>query len=72
VQRADIGVIERRDGVRLALKTIIELARGNLDRDESAEPGVGTEVYLAHAAFADHRHNLVMTKLLAGGQGHKD
>jgi len=65
-------MIERRDGVRLPLETIVKLPRGNLDRDRPAEPRVGAEIDLAHAAFADHRHDLVVTKLLAGAQGHKD
>ena len=72
VQRADVGMIERGDGARLALEAIVELARGNLDRDGPVEARVGAEVHLAHAALADHRQNLVVTKLFAGGQGHKD
>ena len=54
--------------LRLALKAIVELARGNLDRDGPAEARVGAEVHLAHAALADHRHDLVVTELFAGGK----
>ena len=59
-------MIERRNGVRLALESVVELVRGNLDRDGPAEPRIRAEIDLAHAAFADHRQNFVVTKLLAG------
>src|SRR5580765_5675510 len=40
--------------------------------DRPAKTRVGAEIYLAHTAFADHRQNLVVTKLLAGEQWHTD
>src|SRR5207237_4026899 len=72
VQCADIRVIERGNGLCLALKAIVELTRRNLDGNGPAEAGVYAEVHLAHTALADHRDDLVVTKLFAGRQRHSD
>ena len=68
MQAANVGMAERRDGLRFALKTIIELAQGRFNRDGPAQSRVGAEIDLAHAAFADHRDDLVVTKLFTGGR----
>jgi hypothetical protein len=40
VQRADVGMIQRRHGARLALEAIAELFGGNLDGDFAVQPRV--------------------------------
>jgi len=53
VQGADAGVIERRDGPRLALEPAAELRFRNLDCDDAVEASIGCLVDLAHSSSAD-------------------
>jgi hypothetical protein len=71
VERADVGMIQRGDGPRLAFKTVVEFARGNLDGDGPAEACVGAVVHLAHAALADQSRDLIRAKLVSGRKPHR-
>ena len=51
-------MIQRGDGVGLALEAFAEALVGNLDRDVAVQPGVARLVDLAHAARADGREDL--------------
>ena len=59
VERADVRMGERRDGLRLAVETRAELriggerARQHLQRDRTIETRVGRVVHLAHSASAE-------------------
>ncbi len=59
VQRADMGVIQTRDGLRFALESpahvgvVGEVLGQHLDGNRAAEPRVGGLVDLAHPAGAD-------------------
>ena len=66
VERADVGVVERGDGLGFALKAVAELARGNFDGDGPAEAGVGAAVDLAHAAFAEEGIDAIGPERVAG------
>ena len=63
-------MIQRRDRVGLALKTIGELLRGNLDRDVAIQPRIARLPHFAHAAFADGRDDLIRAEFVAGLQFH--
>ena len=75
-ERADVRVVELRDGARLALETGADLggrgqARGqHLDRDIAAEAGVVGAIDLAHAAGAKGGEDPVGTELGAGCKSH--
>ena len=55
VQRADIGVIQRRDGLSLALKPLGKILGGNLDRHDAIEPRVLRLADLAYSGRTDGR-----------------
>ena len=71
VDGADVRVIERRGGARLALEALEQLAvlghlrRKKLQRDAAAELGVLGFVHHAHATRAQFVENLVMQEGLA-------
>ena len=75
-ERADVGMAERGDRLRLALEPLAalrvtrELAREHLDRDVAREPRVPGAVHLAHASGAEGCHDFVGSKTLARGEGH--
>ena len=64
VDAADVGMVERGDGARLALEAcpqvriVSDVARQDLDRDRAIEARVARLVDLAHAAGADGRREL--------------
>ena len=70
-QRADVGVIQLRDGARFAFEPLAKLRSGGdlrgqrLDGDDAIEPRVAGLVDLAHPASAQRRHDLVRTKTRA-------
>ena len=76
VERADVRVVELRDGARLALEAGPHLGRGgqvrgqHLDGDVAAQPGVVGAIDLAHAARADLLDHSVMREKCAAGEGH--
>ena len=78
IELADVGVIERRNGARLALETFFGVAlvgkmlRQNLDGDGSLQAGVAGAVDLTHAAGADGRLDLVGAEFGSRIQQDKD
>ena len=75
-QRADVRMVERRDGPRLALEAGAHLGVGrqvlgqHLDRDVAPEARVARAVHLAHAAGAERGDDLVGSEPGPGGQCH--
>ena len=65
VERDDVRVVERRDGLGLALEARQAVGMGghvlgqHLDRDLAAEPRVARAIDLAHPARAERRDDLV-------------
>ena len=59
VDRDDVGMVQRRDGQRLAdeavhrLRFLIQPRRHQLERDVASQPIVVGQIHLAHAAAAD-------------------
>ena len=75
VNGANIGMIERRSGARLALETFprsfrCKGLRQNFDGYVAMEPRVARLIHLAHAAFADGRKNFVRAEKLTRRQRH--
>ena len=58
-QRADIGMVQRGDGARLALEAVAEPLGGDLHRHFAVQAGIGGAIDLAHAARADLFEDLV-------------
>ena len=67
VQLADVGMIQRRDGARLALEAFAEFGLGDLDRDDAIQARVVGFVHLTHAARADGREDFVRAEFVAWG-----
>jgi hypothetical protein len=74
VQRADVGMIELRDGARLALEAGAHFRRGrqvrgeHLDRDVTAQPRVVRAIDFAHATRAQRSEDSVGTEDRACGE----
>jgi hypothetical protein len=74
IDRRDVGVIERRERLRLALESrhalrvVGERVRQDLDRHLAAQDGVGCSIHLAHAAFTDQRGDFVDAETGAGSE----
>ncbi len=70
------GMIERRNGSRLALEAPAELRIGGrlignyFDSDIAAEAGIASAIYLAHAAGADEADDLIGAEANAGRESH--
>jgi len=75
-QRDDVGVIERCDGLRLALEAgetlavVGEVRRQRLDRHLALEARVAREVNLAHPAGAQQAEDLVGSDARSDFEGH--
>jgi hypothetical protein len=77
VNRADIGMIERRSGPRFALKTFPRSTCGksirrkglrqNFDGDVAVEPRIARFIYFAHATRANGRKDLVWAEEFTRG-----
>jgi len=76
VQRADVRVVEPRDGLGLALHTLAqrgflrEVRRQNLDRHVAVEPRVAGAVNFAHAPGAEGFHDDVWAELCVRCEWH--
>lgn len=76
VERADVGVIERRDRLRLALepdlqhRVVRELRRQNLHRNDPSESRVFRAIDLTHTAGADAADDFVRPEASTGPQVH--
>ena len=62
---ADIGMIEGRDGVNLAVETLNKLLVHGFDGDIAPHARVRSAVNLPHAASADARQNSVGAESLS-------
>jgi hypothetical protein len=75
-QRAEIGVIERRDRARFILETPAELRVApallwqNLDGHGAVETGVESAIHVPHAAGTDLSDELIRTETRTAGKGH--
>ena len=67
-----MGMVQGRDRACLALKALGEFALGDLQRDDAVQARVAGLPHLAHAAFAQQRHNLVGAEFVASRQHNKD
>ena len=73
-QRADVRMVQPGDGLRFALEALLhfevlgKVRREHLDGHRAVQPGIGRLVYLAHAAGADRRNDLVGPESGAGLQ----
>ena len=71
-QRADVRMIERRDGARLAVEAVAQLRVGgerrgeDLDRDGAIEPRIAGAIHLAHPTLADECDDFVGAEAHAG------
>src|SRR6516165_7298315 len=70
VELANMGMIQRGDRTRFPLEALRKLLLGNLDRDGAIKPRIAGLVYLAHAARANRREDLVGPELCPAIQGH--
>jgi hypothetical protein len=61
VERADIGMIQRRDSAGLTLEPVAELLRRKLDGHFAPEPSVGSTVDFAHSSSAESPRDSVRT-----------
>jgi len=59
VQRADVGMIQRRDRACFALEALAETLVGELDGDVPSEPGIAGSIHDAHAAGPDLGRELI-------------
>ena len=77
VQRADVRMVQRGDGLRLALEPLLhlgivgEVGREDLDRDRAVQPRVGRLVDLAHAAGAERDPDFIRPELRTCLEGHR-
>jgi hypothetical protein len=70
VQRADIGMVERRYSPRLALEPIAELLGRDLDRHFPIETCIVGAIHLPHATDANLGGDLVRADSVACGERH--
>ena len=70
VERTNVGMIQRRDGVGFALETLAELGVGNFDRDVAIQARVVRLVHFSHSALADGRKDFIGAEFVAGGERH--
>ena len=77
VQRADMWVVQARDGLRLALEPLLEIGvtgdvlGQDLDGDGAVQAGVAGFVDLTHAARAEGGLDLVGAERGAGVERHR-
>jgi hypothetical protein len=76
VERADIGMVQRRNRAGLAIEALFSHAvfrqmRGkNFDGDDAVEPCIACTIHLTHPASAQRRLNFIRTEFRARGQIH--
>jgi hypothetical protein len=63
-------MIERGDGLRFALTTIVEFFSGDFYGDFAIEPRMPRAVQGAHPARADGRENFLRAEFVASGKRH--
>ena len=70
VHRANMGMIQRRDGAGLALEAVAESFLRNLDGNDAIEPRVTGLSHLTHAARANQCHDFVGAKSFSCAERH--
>ena len=70
MQRANIRMVQRGNGLCLPLEALAELRGGNLDRNIALQAGIMRLVHLSHAAFTDRRNNFIGAQCAAGRDRH--
>jgi len=75
VDGADAGMVERGNGLGLALEALERVGRAriggqHLDGHDAVQPRVARAIHLPHAARAEGAEDLVGTEARAGGKGH--
>jgi hypothetical protein len=70
VQRADIGMVQRRNRASLALETLTVLGPGNLDGNDAIKARVTSLLDFAHAARTDGCENFVRAEVRTGFETH--
>jgi hypothetical protein len=68
VNLADVGMVQRRDGLGFAFVSFIELRGGDFDCHISIQARVARAIHLADAARSDGRKNFAWTESVAGGE----
>src|SRR5690348_11110944 len=63
MQSADVGMIQSRDGSRLAVKPLRKFFVRDLDRDTAVEPRIRGAEYLSHASSAQYSFQFVGSEL---------
>ena len=71
VNLADIGMIQRRNGLRLAFEALAELSSGNFDRHVAFQTWISGAVNFPHTARADKRNDLIRAEFVAGRERHR-
>jgi hypothetical protein len=77
VDGENVGMVERRHGLRLALEAdarsaVVGEARGqHLDRDFALEPRVACAIHFAHPACAERGDERVVTECVPRTQAHR-
>src|SRR6185369_6560858 len=77
VERADVGMVQRGDGLGLALEAraqvgaMRELRRKDFDRYAAVEARVTCAIDLAHSARPERRNDLVWTEARSWGDWHR-
>ena len=72
VERANVGMIDRRNRARFDLKPFGKLAGQQFHRDNTAEPRISGLVHLAHTARTDGCQDLIGAQSGSGSKGHKE
>jgi hypothetical protein len=70
VNLADVGMIQRGDGLGLTLKALRELCCGDLNGHVAIQPGIVRSIHFAHPAFPDGRKELVRSEFVAWLERH--
>src|SRR5262249_45677404 len=78
VERADAGMIQRRDGTGFAFEALFQIERRrkmagqDFDGDGPIEARIAGTVHFAHAARAQRRDDFVRAEPVSGGELHID
>src|SRR5216110_1747018 len=69
-ERADVRMLQARNGARFAVESFGKVRRQDLDRDGAIEPRIARAIDLAHAAGSERRDDLVRPEAYAGRNVH--
>ena len=71
IDLADVGMVQRRHGARLAFESLRERRLRDFDSDDAVKTGIPGLEYFPHSAHADGRKNLIGSQAGSGVQGHQ-